>query len=685
MRKEFQQFLQRVFGNLKMTEKAKDGTLTAEDWMKVNENFKEVTGNLDMYQMLAKVQEEESQAQSNADRAKQHDDALAILTAVAETTNGGEGTDNGGGEGTQQAQGLGEVATALVGRVNRLENENRTMRAALGQLPQDVQETVTINVARLGIVPAHSESHLFGVNHVMYDRSRRWNQVFINPGIAVTFGAPERAVEDAFATDFSTFGNQVANAMRGLHAAGQLNPEVLRSATNPDLTALTNAGLGDQFVQFRVREIIARVLSVPNPFGIFPMRSGIQDRDIMTNAFVGELTQAFQDNEAALKGSSTFDPELGYVDDAMILSKFGSFKDMERKYIAYLNTNGSDPVKYGMIEWLMMLYMMQAVKELYIRVIRGIYMKPVDGTAGHYLNASTGIVNRIFFYHIEKKLRGLEDATMNTYDNTGTVFIDMLIELGQWLIDNLAPLGINLDNGEVAIYANANHRSWFRRGYRSKYALQTDFKGTEDTVIPDTQIPIIWVPNMGDLKVVWATQPGNMQVLENIPGEMFKFYMERRLNNVFVTSNWKEGSAAAYAGRKAADKATLDARAWDQQAIWFAKPYTALLADATTADAANGFWFKTIANTGATAITTISNKVAGQVYFIECGSATNATTIAKSGDFSAITAAYTPTAVGDILVVVWDAGASKFKEICRVVGGTLAYNSATTPNAIGAR
>jgi hypothetical protein len=341
-----------------------------------------------------------------------------------------------------------------------------------------------------------------------------------------------------------------------------------------------------------------------------------------------------------------------------------------------------------------MLYMMQAVKEQYIRVIRGIYLKPTDGTAGHYLNASTGIIPRIIFYNIEKKLRGLEDASMNTYDNTGTVFIDMIIEYGTWLKDNLAPLGIDVA-GSLAIYANANHRDWFRRGYRSKYSLQLDFKGLEDTKVPDMEIPIIWVPNMGDLRMIWATQPGNMQALENIPGEMFKFYMERRLNNVYVTSTWKEGSSAAYAGRKSATKAALDARAWDYQSIWFPKPYTALADNATTCVATSGaFWFKTYTNTGVAsgentvspAITDITSKVEGQLYIIEAGGiGTYPTTIAKSGNFSVITEAWTPTAVGDLIAVVWDAGASKFKEICRVVGGTLAYNSATTPNAIGAR
>ena len=692
MRKKFQKFLQQVFGNLKMTEKATKGELTDEDWVKINENFKEVHGELDMYEMLAKVQAEEKTSKQNKEKATAHDAALAILTPVVESNAGGEGKGAGSGEGEgegagtqQQAQGLGEAAQAIVARVVKLEGENQTMRAALGQLPADTQEQHTVNVMRIGAMPAHNDTHLFGVNHVMYDRSRRWNQLFVNPRSIHGMGEADKQTQDQFSNDFSTFGSQMAIAINALHDAGQLNSQFLRSASNPDLTALTNAGLGDQFVQFRVREIIARVLELPSPYGIFPLRSGIQDRDIITNEFVDELTQAFQDNEAALKGGSTWEPEMGYVDDAMILSKFGSFKDLERKYTAYLNTNGSDPVKFTMIERSMLNYMLQARKEQFVRVVRGIFLKPVSGTAGNYLNASTGVVNRICFYQIEKKLRGLEDASMATYDNTSTVFVDMLIEFGAWLNDNLSPLGFDLTTGSVAVYANANHRTWFRTGYRSKYALQTDFTGTEDTMIPDTQIPIIWVPNMGNLKMVWATTPKNLQALENIPGEMFKVYMERRLNNVFVNSNWKEGTAAAFAGRQAADKATLDARDWDQQAIWFPKPYTALIADVTTVDAAAGFWFKTIANSVATAITTISNKAAGNLYIIECGSATNATTVAKSGDFSVITAAWTPSAVGDLLAVVWDAGDSKFKEICRVVAGTLTYNPLTTPNAIGAR
>ena len=115
--------------------------------------------------------------------------------------------------------------------------------------------------------------------------------------------------------------------------------------------------------------------------------------------------------------------------------------------------------------------------------------------------------------------------------------------------------------------------------------------------------------------------------------------------------------------------------------MWFPKPYTALADGDTTADGSTGFWFTTIANTGATAFTEVTNDVAGQLYILECTNLTNATTVAKAALFSEITAAYTPTALGDLLAFVWDAGQSKYKEICRVVGGVLAYNSASTPNA----
>ncbi|WP_422105571.1 hypothetical protein [Winogradskyella sp.] len=87
-----------------------------------------------------------------------------------------------------------------------------------------------------------------------------------------------------------------------------------------------------------------------------------------------------------------------------------------------------------------------------------------------------------------------------------------------------------------------------------------------------------------------------------------------------------------------------------------------LAADATSADATNGTWFVTQANTGATAFTNITNAVKDEIYTIEGGNpATNATTIANSGNFL-LSAAFTANA-GSILKVKYNG--SKFVEVSR--------------------
>lgn len=88
-----------------------------------------------------------------------------------------------------------------------------------------------------------------------------------------------------------------------------------------------------------------------------------------------------------------------------------------------------------------------------------------------------------------------------------------------------------------------------------------------------------------------------------------------------------------------------------------------LAAGATAPDADLGNYFITSANAGATAIIDITNAVAGVVYKIQGGSATNATTIANSGDF-VLTAGITLN-VGVWIEVEKSATDGKFYEIRR--------------------
>lgn len=86
-----------------------------------------------------------------------------------------------------------------------------------------------------------------------------------------------------------------------------------------------------------------------------------------------------------------------------------------------------------------------------------------------------------------------------------------------------------------------------------------------------------------------------------------------------------------------------------------------LAADATTADASLGTVFVTQANTVATALTDITNAVAGEKYTIKGGSSVNATTIANGGKFF-LTAAMNLTE-GAFLTVEYNG--TKFVEFAR--------------------
>ena len=73
-------------------------------------------------------------------------------------------------------------------------------------------------------------------------------------------------------------------------------------------------------------------------------------------------------------------------------------------------------------------------------------------------------------------------------------------------------------------------------------------------------------------------------------------------------------------------------------------------ADDTTPSVAGGNMFNTVANTGSTAITQLDDGYVGQIVVIRVGSATNAPTIADSGNFK-LSAAWEPNAVAETITL----------------------------------
>ena len=81
---------------------------------------------------------------------------------------------------------------------------------------------------------------------------------------------------------------------------------------------------------------------------------------------------------------------------------------------------------------------------------------------------------------------------------------------------------------------------------------------------------------------------------------------------------------------------------------WTPQSFTA---DDTTPSVAGANIFNTVENTGATAITALDDGLPGQMVVVRCGHATNAPTIADSGNFI-IAGAWEPNAVGETITLM---------------------------------
>lgn len=662
----FRERLNAVLQKLGFVDKAKAGTLTNENWTSIEADYKEQFNAVLKDDLIAA----EAEKRSSEDRKK----ILDVLNQ-AEEDNASEAQENSNDDGK-------DVVAILQGIVN----QNKEMKQQLDEVskhatPDTPTETLNTEIKVNG--PGTSKTHFLGIDSDMFSLKHRWNMVAVNPAYAKLNEVDEEEDGEKFRSAAVKFGRSLANRYTYLKANNMLDAKKLAAGEfGFDTSKLPDAGLGDQYMIRRQDALIARILEIRDVTEFFPVRYGIQDREMITNAYFTEVTQAYQKGEI-WKGDMKLEPEFGYVDDAMIKVLFGTMKEIERQYIGYLNTDGSDPIKWSMIEFALLNIYKKMQYEQNERRIMGIYVKPESGVAGSYLNASTGIVYTLIRYFHENKLLLHDDSSYTNYDNT-----NMLDSVQEFIEDIQTSLPQNQQLKDKCLYLNVNHQSWWIKNIRAIYGKDTDFSGPNSylNVVPDTSVPIKWLPNMGQLKLMFMQTPGNLMFLEFIAGEMFNVKIKDDMELVKAWSTWKEGTGASFVGPTFKTFADLVANAYELQQIFMNKPCKALKADATTIAAGlkEPFWFVTAENTKATAITDITGARKGVAYIIECGSATNASTIAKSGKFDSITAAWTPTKAGDYIMVILDSK-GKFIELERCVGGTREINTLLQPNVPGAR
>ena len=668
-----------VLTALGLVEKAKTNTLTPEEWTNIESAF------LDKYgvDMASAMSENPQSSALSAERQAALDLINANTEAPAAPATEATPANGTSAAAPTQEPTLVQGIQTIIGKVNSLSSENATLRTQVEQIAsravqdlpvQTVQRTITLSG------PGTTATHLFGIETPFFSMDKRWNQVAANPAIATITPVDEEEVGPAFQREVRSYGKVLAARYAYLQSENKLDPKVLGTAFGNDYAGLTDAKLGDQYMVLRQEALIARIVELQDNYDLFPRQYGVQDRSLMTNAFFTEISQAYQPGNV-FKGGMTLQPELAHVDDAMAKLMFGPMKEIERKYIGYLNKEGSDPVKWSMIEFQLLQIFKGMVSEQNRRVIRGIYVKPESGVPGNSLNASSGLLYTLVRYMHENTLLPHDDASYATYSKT-----TMYEAVKEFIADVKESLDDDINLEGFALYLNKNHQDWWLGCIRAAFGTQQDFTGPLSYAnnVPDTTIPIKWVKNMGQLKFMFIQEPGNLQAIEFVPGEMLAMKMTEDMEQVKGWSTWKEGFAANFVGKHFASLATLKANSYKMQRIFCTKPVVDLAADATTITAGNNFWFRTIANTAAKALTDITDAKPGVAYIIECGDVTNATTIAKADKFATLTAAYTPVAVGDYIMVVLNSEGN-FLDLERCVNGVRSINTALQPNIPGAR
>lgn len=570
--------------------------------------------------------------------------ALAELAGITGVEAGTEGTPDG--------------LAQILASVKELKGEVATANATIEKLSKQGAEVKP--VATVAATPSatgmHTKEYAFGIQNPFFAAARRYNSILINGRIE---GEPTENDRKVLETDAISYAEKLSDRYRELRASGKLN---LLKQAKVDISQLSSdTEIGTR--QFTIRQdmVIARIVSYPSLAGLFNTVSNIQSGQVITNVLFDEVSQAYQSGEV-YKGNVDFQPEKAIVDKVMSKVRFEDMSTLETAYLNYLNHEGSDPVKWTLLEWLILSIAEKINSERIERSIRGCYVKPVKGESAPAILGSTGVIYRILSLYDSNKALPFDDEELADYDasNIGDVF--------QFFAKKISIRRPN-DFKRFVIYANAAHQPMYMEWYSNKYGKNTDYTGTKD-VVPNYNMAIRWVPAMGDLKLIFATIPGNIELLQNVPGEEYKTMFERHLEEVIAYSYWMEGSSVGFAGRHFKSKADLKANKAREQYLFFNLPSITAAADATTVDTEGaeledlGFLIRTSANTKATVLTDIVNAKVGVVYRIECGDLTNATKIEKSGKFSEVEA-WTPAAVGDYIYVHYDAAKGKFFEVSR--------------------
>lgn len=635
MNKRIKQRVQEIINGIKgMAERIAKGDVTSDDWKAFSEAYKEKFG---------KTVEEDISDPSNAEET--HTGAISAETIQAiegafknisdvSSINKPENTSS-------------DVNKIILDAANTLNAAAQTIATLQKEPEKDEPETIkgsaTVNTRTIEKVlghSAHTSAYLFGIENKFFARGKWWNDITVTVQAKEDFTEPEKV---EFREAFNEYAGEFKKRLAQLSGSNQIAMldfgKMIKGESYVDYSII-DSKLGEYTVR-RFDMIIAYLRQLKSVAGIFPLVSNVQNKMEAPTAIFDELSQSYIPGHY-FKGGVSFDAETYHVDDVMMKFMFKDPKELEKSYLGYMNREGSNPMKWTMFEWCIVHFGTILFNEQQRRRVIGYYVPRQGDFPQPAMRAADGALRAI--ERTEEELKVLPFKDLKQY--TESTILDYMRSFWE-KVNMILP---NMEG--MRIYANEKHRQWYIDAYDEKYGKNTDYRGPENSLRHMSPEQIVWVPNMGvnDFKM-WITVSGNVENYENRPNEMYAFYFQQDLENLIMASWWKEGSGVLAPGARFNTLADLEASERKYQRLFTNYPVTVLDDGATTIDGAENTVFETGKNTEAASITDITNASPERVYKIICGDVSKVSSIAKSGKFAGISAAWTPTAVGDYIKV----------------------------------
>lgn len=609
-------------------EKVAAGNISAEEWKQIEEAYKTAHG---------KTLAEDKEAGEDADPDPDPEPQAAQATQLSDE----ERTAIADMLGVEPAQVAQEPAAAAQ-QAAQAAQAARQQAAQMAAQPEPKKPAATATMKRVNLFGgAHTATHLYGIEHELYSRAKFYNQL---TGTSAINQSPRGNEVKMVQEDFLKMAQLVADRYAQLREAGALASLTMASLHGEGQINMVppTTDLGEYLVR-RTDAIIAYFKEVPSVRGtIFPVHSNVQNAEVAISAIVGELSQGYRAGRI-FKGGMSFAPDKYKVDDLMFKFNFADLVRLEKEYIGWLNRNeGSAIIKWTFIEWVLVHYGTQLIKEQSIRNVIGVRVPQQNVKANPSNLSADGALRAI--------TRAIRQYRVLPFDSIGTYDADTMLDTVEAFADEVVKAHGGLD--DLKIYLNKRHQRWYIRAYREKYGKDADFTGANAQLVDLDPASLVWVPNMKENDfIMFAMEPGSIELLEDKPGEMLNFDFTPEFEGVAVKSRWKEGSHAVKAGAPFKSETDLKADNYEHQFMYVNNPASALTIAATVNLSGNTLFTisQAAGESPATTVTTANGVATDRVITLVASAA--GVELEKAGAFSKIESDFVAGAKGDYIEV----------------------------------